>query len=410
MLRVARLFPDKAQDALARNLNVDPVPELQLYHQEGRPLIWEVPTSGTMGLNPYFVDNQEVATTDVPSGMVEVEAKVFGLNFREVMVQLGQLDEPLKGHECSGIVTALGPNTQQSGLKVGDRVCALVRGRMASKGRTWWTSVAKIPDDMDIPWEEAASFPAAYVTAYGSLMQIAGLQRGESVLVHAAAGGTGQAAVILAQSVGAEVFATCSTKAKRDLLMQQYGIPEDHIFSSRDASFAPAIMAKTGGNGVDVVLNSLSGPLLKATWDCMGRFGRFVDITKMDIEANRHLETAPFGRCAVYTSFDLLQLAEYRGRLTHEALVECVRIVHNRRAVPVHPITPYSISEMATAMRQMQGGRHLGKLVLVPRDGDKVKVSKLEKLTCWLSPLSNCALRSLRAHRLLPLTGTTLPT
>jgi NADPH:quinone reductase-like Zn-dependent oxidoreductase/SAM-dependent methyltransferase len=378
MLRVPRSFPDKAQDALARNLNIDPTPELQPYHQEGRPLIWEVPTSGTSGLDPYFTDNLEVATTDVPSGMVEVEAKAFGLNFREVMVQLGQLDEPLKGHECSGIVTALGPNTEQSGLKVGDRVCALVRGRMASKGRTWWTSVAKLPARMAISWEEAASFPAAYVTAYGSLIQTARLQKGESVLIHAAAGGTGQAAVILAQSVGAEVFATCSTKAKRDLLMEQYGIPEDHIFSSRDASFAPAIMAKTSGNGVDVVLNSLSGPLLKATWDCVARFGRFVDITKMDIEANRHLETAPFGRCAVYTSFDLLQLTEYCGQLTHEALDTCVRIVHDRSAAPVHPITPYSISDMATAMRQMQGGQHMGKLVLVPRDGDKVKVSQLE--------------------------------
>lgn len=110
----------------------------------------------------------------------------------------------------------------------------------------------------------------------------------------------------------------------------------------------------------------------------MARFGRFVDITKMDIEANRHLETAPFGRCAVYTSFDLLQLTEYCGQLTHEALDTCVRIVHDRSAAPVHPITPYSISDMATAMRQMQGGQHMGKLVLVPRDGDKVKVSQLE--------------------------------
>ncbi|KAJ5338978.1 hypothetical protein N7452_005706 [Penicillium brevicompactum] len=374
LLRVSRSFPDKAQDALARDLKIDPTPELQPFKQQGRPLIWEVPASGTLGLDPYFTDNLELTTTEVPSGMVEVEAKAYGLNFREVMVQLGQLDEPLKGHECSGIVTALGPNTEQSGLKVGDRVCALVRGRMASRGRTWWTSVAKLPARMAISWEEAASFPAAYVTAYGSLIQTARLQKGESVLVHAAAGGTGQAAVILAQSVGAEVFATCSTKAKRDLLMEQYGIPEDHIFSSRDASFAPAIMASTAGKGVDVVLNSLSGPLLKATWDCVARFGRFVDITKMDIEANRRLETSPFGRCAVYTSFDLLQLTEYCGRLTNEALVECVRIVHDRSAAPVYPITPYSISEMATAMRQMQGGQHKGKLVLVPRDGDQVKV------------------------------------
>jgi NADPH:quinone reductase-like Zn-dependent oxidoreductase len=323
--------------------------------------------------------------------MVEVEAKAFGLNFREVMVALGELDEPLKGFECSGVITALGPNTEASGLKVGDRVCALVRGRLASRGRTYWTSVAKLPDDMDISWEHAASFPLAYVTAYGSLIQIARLQKGESLLVHAAAGGTGQAAVILAQSLGAEVYATCSTKAKRDLLAQTYGINPDHIFSSR---------------GVDVVLNSLSGPLLKATWDCVARFGRLVDITKVDIEANRCLETAPFGRCAVYTSFDLLQLTEYRGSLTQEALVESVRLVRERYADPVHPITRFSITDMATAMRQMQGGAHMGKLVLVPSPGDKVNVS-IHLLSCLhgceVEMLTQCSpYRSSHARRLSP--------
>lgn len=309
--------------------------------------------------------------------MVEVEAKAFGLNFREVMVALGELDEPLKGHESAGIITALGPHTEASGLKVGDRVCSLVRGRLASRGRTWWTSVAKLPDDMNISWQHAAAFPAAYVTAYGSLIQIAGLQKGESVLIHAASGGTGQAAINLAQFVGAEIYVTCSTKAKRDLLVKTYDIKPDHIFSSRDSSFAPAIMAATNGNGVDVVLNSLSGPLLKATWDCVARFGRLIDITKVDIEANRVLETAPFGRCAVYTSFDLLQLTEYCGSRTHEALTESIRIIRGRQTPPIQPITTFSITDMATAMRQMQGGTHMGKLVLVPNPGDKVNVSIL---------------------------------
>jgi NADPH:quinone reductase-like Zn-dependent oxidoreductase len=78
-------------------------------------------------MNPYFVDNAETSTTDVPSGMVEVEAKAFGLNFREVLVALRELNEPLKGHECAGIITALGPEIEASGLKVGDRVCSSQR-------------------------------------------------------------------------------------------------------------------------------------------------------------------------------------------------------------------------------------------------------------------------------------------
>jgi acyl transferase domain-containing protein/NADPH:quinone reductase-like Zn-dependent oxidoreductase/ubiquinone/menaquinone biosynthesis C-methylase UbiE len=374
-LHVSRTYPDKVQGALARDPNADLAPEQQRFHQPGRPLMWEPPTSGSVGLNPHFVDNQILRTTEIPSGMVEIEAKALGLNFRDVLEQLGQLEGLLKGHESSGIVTALGPDTEQSGLKVGDRVCGMMEGRIANKARTSWTSVTKLPDDMSISWEEAAAFPVAYVTAYSSLMQLARLQKGESVLIHAAAGGTGQAAVVIAQSVGAQVFATCSTQTKRDLLVRQYGLDPGNIFSSRDASFASALMAKTSGKGVDVVMNSLSGPLLKATWHCVARFGRFIDITKIDMEANRRLEMDPFRRCATYANYDLLQQTRFRGHLTQEALVNSLHIILQRKAPPIHPITSYPISEMAAAMRRMQGGTHVGKLVLVPRPDDNVNVS-----------------------------------
>lgn len=371
MLHVPRLYPDKAQDAVASDIRVDPAPELQPFHQRGRPLVWETSSSGLLS-DIHFIDKPDIAG-DIPSGMVEVEPKAFGLNFRDVMVALGQLDEALIGHESAGIVTRLGPNTEQSGLQVGDRVCSMSWGRFASTARAYWTSVVKMPDNMS--FEDAASIPLTYVTAYHSLFHIARLQKGESVLIHAATGGFGQAAVILAQHVGAEVFATCSTITKRDLLVQQYHIHPDRILSSRDTSFAPAIMAQTNGRGVDVVLNSLTGALLKASWDCIARFGRFVEIGKVDIEAARQLDTTPFGRCATYAGVDIMQLAEYNRRLTREALVNSVRICHERGTRPACPITPYSMAEMEKAMRQMQGGTHVGKLVLVPRAGDLVKVS-----------------------------------
>lgn len=382
MLHVPRLYPNKSHDILARDLKVDPEPTLEPFHQPAKPLLWEPPKPGSGGssLNPYFVYDEEIATSDIPSGMVEIEAKAFGLNFREVLVQLGQLGQPLRGHECSGIITGLGPNTEDSRLKVGDKVCALVRGTIASRGRTYWTSVAKLPDNLDITWEEAASIPAAYTTSYSCLISIARLQKGETVLVHAATGATGQAAIVLAQHVGARVFATCSTESKRDLLVQQFGIDPDSILSSRDASFAPAIMAKTGGKGVDVVLNSLSGPLLKASWDCIAPYGRFVDITKLDMEAGRRLDTGPFNRSASYTGFDLVSLTDHSGHLTQEALVKSLAICLERGKPAVYPITPFSISDMDKAMRQMQGGMHVGKLVLVPRDGDQVPVSTHNRL------------------------------
>ncbi|KAM3537331.1 hypothetical protein ARSEF1564_009747 [Beauveria bassiana] len=373
-LYVPRIYPDKLHDAVLRNAEIVPDPELQLFTQERKPLIWEVSNRGAMSLDCHFVENSRLLANEIPDGQLEVEARAFGLNFREVMVALGQLEESLTGHECSGVVTGLGPGTEQSGLTVGDRVAALCKYRLASRSRTHWTSVVKLPDDIAMSWEEAASFPAAYTTAYGSLIQVAQLQKDETVLVHAASGATGQAAITIAQYVGAEVFATCSTDEKRAVLVQNYGIRPDHIFDSRSDNFASAIMEATKGRGVDVILNSLSGPLLGRSWDCMARFGRFVDITKVDTEARRQLEMAPFSRCATFSSFDLLQLTEYRGSLTHSALSESLKIICAKSVAPVHPITQYSISNMAVAMRQMQGGAHIGKLVLVPGRGDKVKV------------------------------------
>ena len=134
-------------------------------------------------------------------------------------------------------------------------------------------------------------------------------------------------------------------------------------------------MAKTGGKGVDVVLNSLSGPLLKASWEFMARFGRLVDITKVDMEAGRRMHRGRYKRSPTYMGFDLMQLTKYGGRLTQEALAKSLRICHERGKAAVYPVTPYSISDMAKAMHQMQGGTYIGKLVLVPRDGDQVHIS-----------------------------------
>ncbi|KAK9774990.1 hypothetical protein SCAR479_08264 [Seiridium cardinale] len=367
---VPRVYPDDVQDAVASNIQRDPKPSLEPFHQHARPLVWKKGTTNQLS-DLHFTDTVEVAEA-VPAGMVEFDSQAFGLNFRDVMVALDQLDETLIGHECAGVITRLGPGIEESGLKVGDRVCGMARGRFASRARGLWTSVAKIPDGTS--FEEAAAIPYAYVTAYHGLFDIARIQRGESILIHAAAGAVGQAAIVLAQHVGAEIFVTCSTQVKRDLLIETYKIDPGHIFASRDESFAPRIMKATGGKGVDVVLNSLAGPLLRATWDCIARFGRFVEIGKVDLEAARRLDTSPFGRCASYSGLDILQLSEYGGKTFQRALVESIRICNSGYATPIHPINRFSISNMENAMRQMQTGTHVGKIILVPKDGDLVKI------------------------------------
>jgi NADPH:quinone reductase-like Zn-dependent oxidoreductase/malonyl CoA-acyl carrier protein transacylase/NAD(P)-dependent dehydrogenase (short-subunit alcohol dehydrogenase family)/SAM-dependent methyltransferase len=371
MLHVPRVYPNPTEDKLTNETTVIPDPEMQPFWQEGRPLVWETSKAGELS-NLYFTDNLELAETDVPSGVVEIQTQAMGLNFRDVMVALGQIDESLVGHDCAGIVKRLGPNTESSGLRVGDRVCGVMRGRFASVTRALATSVIKIPDNMS--WEDAASLPFIFLTSYIAFVDIARLEKGERVLIHAGTGGVGQSAIMLAQHIGAEVFVTCSTETKRDMLIEQYNLDSDHILSSRDTSFAAAIMARTRGAGVDVVINSLSGPLLKATWECMARFGRFVEIGKMDLEAARRLDLTPFSRSALMAGFDLLQYSEYNGRFVQKGLQELMRLWHEKAIRPVYPLTTYPISDMETALRRMQRGTHVGKQVLVPGKEDQVKV------------------------------------
>ncbi|KAI1412829.1 hypothetical protein F5Y13DRAFT_199683 [Hypoxylon sp. FL1857] len=348
ILHVPRVYADREEDSD----HTDPVPQSQLFCQRGRRLVLEPSGTGSLS-DTHFID-EDVLHEDLPSGMVEIEAKAFGVNSR---------NDALAVHDCAGIITRLGQHTEQSGLKVGDRVFGIAPGLFSNLSVTHWASVTKLPEDLS--WEEGAAIPITYATAYHCLVRIAGLARGESVLVHTAAGGVGQAAIVVAQHIGADVFVTCGTEAKRDLLVENYHISPDRIYSSRDTSFAQAIMTATGGRGVDVILNSLSGPLLAATWSCIAPFGRFVEIGKVDIEAARRLDTTPFGRCATHLR-------------TREALTEGMRICHARvgsgKGRPVYPIEQYPISEMETAMRQIRSGHHVGKVVVVPHGQDKVNV------------------------------------
>ncbi|KAK4214346.1 hypothetical protein QBC37DRAFT_421440 [Rhypophila decipiens] len=376
MLHVPRVYPAEDMDPVADVNNDNDSHQTGPFSQPGRTLVWQPGNGGTLS-NLVFGDSAVDMSSPLPSGMVQIEAKAFGLNFRDIMIALGQIDDTLINHDVAGVITALGPDTEQSGLKVGDRVCGIGRGRFANRCRAFWTSIAKIPDEL--PWADAAAIPIVYITAYHCLVRLGGLQRGQTVLIHAGAGGVGQAAIVVAQHVGAKIFATCSSAAKKQLLVKEYGLDPANIFSSRDESFVTGVMAATGGRGVDVILNSLSEALLKATWSCIARFGRFIEIGKVDLEADRSLNMSPFARCAVYAGFDAFQLNEYDGLPTHESLTASVEICRQRMVHgsmrPLNPIQEYPISELERAMRQMQSGLHVGKLVLVPGEQDMVNIT-----------------------------------
>lgn len=359
-------FDSEASKAVAPSTGT----ELQPFYQSRRDFRLFIETPGLLN-SLVFKDDPE-AQEILPEGYVEIEPRAFGLNFRDVMVAMGQMEEPQMGFECAGIVKRA-QGAAAGHFKAGDRVCAITaHGHWANLTRVPWTSAVRIPDEMD--FEMAASIPMTFVTAYYSLFEAARLEAGETVLIHAASGGVGQAAIILAQWKQAKIFATVGTPEKRRFLMDTYQIPANQIFSSRDPSFARGIKAATGGKGVDIVLNSLAGELLDETWHCLAPYGRFVEIGKKDIQSNKQLEMRPFQDAVTFASFDLVQLSDYRGPVLFRILGDVVNLFEQKAVRALIPITTYPISDLTRAFRQMQAGRHIGKIVVVPQPGDKVKV------------------------------------
>ncbi|KAL4792644.1 polyketide synthase [Aspergillus venezuelensis] len=364
---VPRVLPDAAANATLSEIGGKLSISDQPFYQENRPLRMETGTAGLLD-TLRFVDDLQYEEP-LPPDFVEVEPKAFGLNFRDVMIAMGQLNETIMGYECSGVISRVGSNVQH--LKVGDRVAAMMRGHYANYIRLLGISVAKIPDYMT--FEHAATMPMVFSTAYFSLYDTARLQKGETVLIHAAAGGVGQAAIMLAQLVGAKIFATVGSRDKAQLLMDTYNIPEDHIFNSRNNSFVDDIKAATNGKGVDVALNCLSGQLLSATWSCMAMFGRFVEIGKRDIEVNTRLSMGGFQGNVSFSAIDLTYMGRFRPQHLSDILEKCMVLAAEGKIRAVTPVTVFPISEVEKAFRFMQAGKHTGKVVIKPNPGDVVK-------------------------------------
>lgn len=329
-------------------------------------------TFGTAGAldSLYFHDDQDVGVA-LGALEVEIDVRATGMNFKDVVIAMGQLSQPYLGIECSGIISRVGADV--TSLAVGDRVCAMSHGAYSTVARCPASSAARIPADMT--FETAASVPVVYCTAYYGLIDLGRLCEGEKVLIHAAAGGVGQAAIQLAKMQGAEIFATVGSPEKKQFIMESYGIPESHIFSSRDASFGPGIRTATAGKGVDVIINSLAGDLLRESWDCIAHFGRFIEIGKRDITSNTRLEMTKFEHNASFSSVDLTVLANERPKRMAATFADVMRLFEADAVKPIAPITVFGISQVETAFRLLQSGKTTGKLVVVPKAGEQVKAT-----------------------------------
>jgi acyl transferase domain-containing protein/NADPH:quinone reductase-like Zn-dependent oxidoreductase/SAM-dependent methyltransferase/NADP-dependent 3-hydroxy acid dehydrogenase YdfG/acyl carrier protein len=284
------------------------------------------------------------------AGEVEIRVHAAGLTFRDALNALGLLAPhqatPL-GSECAGEISAIGEGVE--GLAVGQRVMAVAYGSAAHFVLADARCVQPVPAGWRL--EEAAGVPVSYVSAWDGLMALAELKRGETVLIHAASGGVGQAAIQIARLAGARIVATASPGKWPAL--KALGV--EHIYSSRDPGFAAELVRDVGG--VDVVLNALSGEFVAASFACLKPGGRFVEMGIKDVwSAERAARERPDAR---FLPLDLLRNPARIGR-TLQALAPLFADGRLRPAAPrVHPL-----HEARTALRTLQRAQHVGKLVL----------------------------------------------
>jgi NADPH:quinone reductase-like Zn-dependent oxidoreductase/acyl carrier protein len=282
------------------------------------------------------------------AGQVRMRVCAAGLNLRDVLIALGMYPGeagPL-GNEAAGVITEVGPGV--SGLRVGDRVMGIVPASFGPVAIADQHLLVLIPDEWS--FTEAASVPVVFLTAYYGLVDLAGLRCGESLLVHAGAGGVGMAAIQLARHFGAEVYATAS-EAKWGVL-HSLGVDEQHVASSRTLDFEQQIAAATDGRGVDVVLNSLAGEFVDASLRTLSRGGRFIEMGKTDIRFDQP--------GVIYRAFDLMDAGVDRIR---EMLAELMGLLRAGVLRPL-PITSWDVRHGVEAFRFMSQAKHVGKLVL----------------------------------------------
>jgi NADPH:quinone reductase-like Zn-dependent oxidoreductase len=314
---------------------------------------------------------REAVAADPPAGYVQVNTKASGLNYRDLMIAMGQYPEAPgvpsnMGSDFAGVVTRVGPGVE--GIREGDEVITLSAGTFIDgkvQPQSHFINVFNVSELQVVPkpsaltFVEAAAIPTVFLTAFSGLVRLANLTEGESVLIHTATGGVGLASLEIASWKKAEIFATAGSPEKREFLKQK-GIR--HPMDSRSVAFGDEIMELTGGRGVDVVLNTLSGDAMMKGIEILSPFGRFIQIDKKDIVRNTLLPMNLFRRGITFTVLDI-SLYLIQPRKLKEQLLEIVALFDAGVFKPI-PCQTFPLAQIKEAMNTLSRSKHIGKLVL----------------------------------------------
>ncbi len=322
-----------------------------------RPYQLRITTAGSFDALRYVT----YQPAPLAPGEVQFEVRATGLNFSDVLKALGLYPGikdkivPL-GIEASGVVTAVGEGVDR--FKVGDEVMGVAPYAFASHATTREYTLVKKP--ASLTHEEAATVPITFLTAWYALARLAHIERGERVLIHAAAGGVGLAAIQICQHLGAEVYATAGSPEKHEFL-RSLGVK--HIYSSRSLDFAEQILDDTGREGVDVVLNSLPGEAITKSLGILRAHGRFLEIGKTDIYQNRKIGLLPFQDNLSYHAIDLDRMLRHRPETIRTLFAE---VMEHFNAGHFHSerFTTFAAEATIDAFRYMSQRKNIGKVVV----------------------------------------------
>lgn len=304
-------------------------------------------------------------------GEVVVAVEAAGLNFRDVLLTLGVIPDdaigaeqgnPRLGYECAGRVISVGDGVTE--FSIGDEVLAFAMRAFASIAKVKIGQCARKPSKLS--WEQAATLPTVFMTAYYALHDVGRLEKGDRVLIHAGTGGVGLAAIQYAQHVGAEIFATAGSDSKRDYL-RSLGVR--NVFDSRSLGFVDEIKHITNGQGVDVVLNSLSGEFIPASFSILRHHGRFLEIGMRDAYESNSIGLRPFLRSLSFSLIDLRALLSERPEKARRIFQDVVSMFESDVFTPL-PVTVFPVSRAVEAFQYLAQAKHIGKIAIGMKDID----------------------------------------
>ncbi|KAH7303554.1 reducing type I polyketide synthase [Stachybotrys elegans] len=307
----------------------------------------------------------QVEAAPLAPSEVEVQVKAVGLTNLDSLVATGRLQGTMGG-ECSGVVIRAGP---QSELQPGARVAFCGSGLLGTRARS--TSAVAIPDG--ISFEEAASIPLPFTTAFYALTEVTRVRPRDSILIHNGSSSVGQACIQVALSLSLEAFVTVATSEESELLQRLFSLPANRIICGQP--FAAEVKRLTQGKGVNIVLNTLDEDGTMASWDCLAPFGRFVEVGP-DFKSNARRLNLPNSSNLSYHTTDIFSLVKHVPELAKKLLKDAMSLFTTGRGQISQPLSQYPSSQAPDAFRKLLD---LGKTVITFSESDIVKKELIRK-------------------------------